>query len=477
MGRTSDLASRRSSSELLVTVDAERMICNRLYSIGCTSTVAPPDGRERIAMTDCTDELIARSWAAATPRERLARLLLIRSDIDAGGKPSADTQRVLKAGVGAFHGAPLLERAGLAGPRVAQEFNAEMRRISIEHFEIPALVGGNAERGLSYTTRTGGTDVPYPAALGLADPSLSEAVGQRVGVEFAATGYSWVFQPVVDVRTTARDPVIGVRAFGSAPEVVAEHGAACVRGLQSAGVLATAKHFPGHGDADVDSHLGLPVVRRNFVDHDRIHVEPFRYLIEAGVATIMTAHLLLPELGVNEIATFSREICTDLLRDELGFEGLLVTDSLRMAAVAEQAGYAQAYVSSLHAGCDVMNIRCWPHEVDPLLDELERLYFDGSIDEGALHTAFARVVDAALQATPAPGAPVTEGTQPFTDGRLPLLLERCDPAAELPLTLSGSKVLGVLVESPRDTDAPPLSLLSTIESVAGCSVRRIAVDE
>src|SRR5699024_5269117 len=115
---------------------------------------------------------------------------------------------------------------------------------------------------------------------------------------------------------------------------------------------------------------------------DLLHVEPFRYLIEAGVATIMTAHLLLPELGVNEIATFSREICTDLLRDELGFEGLLVTDSLRMAAVAEQAGYAQAYVSSLHAGCDVMNIRCWPHEVDPLLDELERLYFDGSIDEG-----------------------------------------------------------------------------------------------
>lgn len=428
-------------------------------------------------MTNSTGAQVEKSWNTATPRERLARLLLIRSDIGNDGKPTVQTRHAVTAGVGAFHGPPLLEREGSAGPAAAREFNAEMRRASIEKFGIPALLGANAERGLSYTTRTGGTDVPFPAALGLADPALSETVGRVVGAEFAATGYTWVFQPVVDVRTAGLDPVIGVRAFGDEPGAVAEHGAAFVRGLQRAGVLATAKHFPGHGDAEVDSHLGLPVVHRNQADHDGIHLEPFRRVIEAGVSSIMTAHLLLPPLQINEIATFSREICTDLLRGELGFDGLLVTDSLRMAAVAEQAGYARAYVSSLHAGCDVMNIRCWPGEVDPLLDELEQLYFSGQIDEAALHTAFSRVVTAAKRPLPEAGPLPSEETRAFTDPRVPTLLKRDDPAGNLPLKMGKGSVLGVLVESPRDTDAPPLSLLSMIEAVAGCPVRRITVGE
>lgn len=428
-------------------------------------------------MTDPAGVLAAQSWETATPRARLARLLLIRSDIDAESALTASTRRALRAGVGALHGPPLLERTGPAGPRIAHDVNAELRRCSVEEFGIPVLIGANAERGLSYTTRTGGTDVPYPAALGLADPALSESVGRTVGAEFAATGYSWVFQPVVDVRTTVRDPVIGVRAFGSDPHLVAEHSAAYVRGLQSAGVLATAKHFPGHGDAEVDSHLGLPVVTRSRADHESIHLEPFRRVIEAGVASIMTAHLLLPELQFTQIATFSREICTDLLRGELGFEGLLVTDSLRMAAVAEQFGYAQAFVAALHAGCDVMNIRCWPDEVGPLLDELETLYGQGQIDETALHTAFTRVVTAAKRPPPEPGPLPSEEMQPYSDSRLPLLLQRRDPRRELPIELGKNSVLGVLVESPRDTDAPPLSLLTMIEEMAGCSVRRIDRDE
>ncbi|MGO1406962.1 MAG: glycoside hydrolase family 3 protein [Brachybacterium sp.] len=428
-------------------------------------------------MTVQSSEHVGLSWDDATLRERLARLLLIRSDMDSGGAPTARTEEVLRAGVGAVHGPPLLERDGPAGPSVARSFNAELRRISSEHLGIPVLIGANAERGLSYTTRTGGTDVPFAAALGLADPSLSESVGRTVGAEFAATGYDWVFQPVIDVRTAVHDPVIGVRAFGADPDTVAEHGVAFVRGLQSAGVLATAKHFPGHGDAEVDSHLGLPVITRSRADHENIHLEPFRRVIDAGVASIMTAHLLLPELQIDEIATFSREICTDLLRGELGFDGLLVTDSLRMAAVAERTGYAQAYISSLHAGCDVMNIRCWPDEVDPLLDELERRYRAGEIHETALHTAFTRVVNATQREMGEPGPLPSEATGTYVDSRLPQLLERHDPAGKLPLRLDRSSVIGVLVDSPRDTDAPPLSLLSTIEAVAGCGVRRIGVEE
>ncbi|GAB3812257.1 hypothetical protein GCM10028820_04880 [Tessaracoccus terricola] len=416
-------------------------------------------------------------WNALSRRERLARLLLLRSAITPAGELTDDTRAAVLAGVGAFHGPPMLEQDVAVGPTVAKAFNNSLRGLGIEAHGLSALIGANAECGLSYTTRRGGTDVPYPAALGLAEPALSEDVGRVVGSEFAAAGYSWAFQPVVDVRTTTKDPVIGVRAFGDDPAVVAAHGAAYVRGMQSAGILATAKHFPGHGDAEVDSHLGLPVVQRTAHAHEEVHLAPFRAVVEAGVATIMTAHLTLPQLGIHEIATFSRAVCTDLIRNELAFDGLLVTDSLRMAAVAADHSYADAYIASLHAGCDLMNVRCWPDEVPALLDELENRLEAGLVDEEALFVAFSRVVAAnnrvSLPEAPAP----SETTAAFTDPRLAELLVVDDPSRMLPLRVAHDGTLGVLVDSPRGTDAPPLTLMETIERITGCTTRRITTDD
>lgn len=416
-------------------------------------------------------------WNSLNHRERLARLLLLRSAITPEGELTEDTLAAVLAGVGAFHGPPMLEQDVAVGPAVAKVFNDSLRALGADAHGMPALIGANAECGLSYTTRRGGTDVPYPAALGLADPSLSEEVGRVVGSEFAAAGYSWAFQPVVDVRTTTKDPVIGVRAFGEDPAAVSAHGAAYVRGMQSAGILATAKHFPGHGDAEVDSHLGLPVVQRSARDHQEVHLAPFRAAVEADVATIMTAHLTLPQLGIDELATFSRAICTDLIRTDLGFKGLLVTDSLRMAAVAEKFDYADAYVASLHAGCDLMNVRCWPEEVPALLDELERRLEAGQIDEEALFVAFGRVVAANNRVRPSAAATPSEVTGAFSDPRLAELLVVDDPAGQLPLEVPADGVVGILVDSPRGTDAPPLTLLETIEQITGCATRRVSVDD
>lgn len=415
------------------------------------------------------------AWDAATVRSRLARLLLVRSDMTPDGLPTELTRRAALAGIGAFHGPPMLERDSLIGPAAARRFNEELHGLGLGEYGIPALIGGNGEHGLAYTTRVGGTNVPYPAALGLADPGLSETAGRVVGEDFAAAGYSWAFQPVVDVRTATEDPVIGVRAFGSDPALVSAHGAAYIAGMQSAGILATAKHYPGHGDATVDSHLGLPVVHRSASDQET-HLAPFRAAVAADVATMMSAHVVLPGFGGDALATFSREICTDLLRDDLGFRGALVTDSLRMAAVADLMGYDDAFIASLHAGCDVMNIRCWPDEIESLLDQLEARFHAGDIDETALRTAFDRVVSMQSRISPSAKATPPEQTRAFADPRLAELVEKTDPEGILPLRVPSNGTLGVLVDSPRGTDAPPLTLLETMENVLGCRTRRVTTD-
>lgn len=184
------------------------------------------------------------------------------------------------------------------------------------------------------------------------DVALAEAVARAVGHELAALGITLNFAPVLDVDTRRDNPIIGDRAFGPTPEACASFGVAWIRGLQSAGVLATAKHFPGHGDTSRDSHLELPVV-----DHPRDRLEavelaPFRAAAAAGVAAMMTAHVVYPALDPRRPATLSPVVCTDLRR-AVGFDGVLVTDDLEMQAIAAHGAIEEAAVEAIGAGCDL----------------------------------------------------------------------------------------------------------------------------
>src|ERR671935_2494636 len=196
------------------------------------------------------------------------------------------------------------------------------------------------ERGSSY---------PGNFALGVVDDvALTEQVGAAIGADLAAVGVNLNFAPVADVNTNPRNPVIGIRSFGSEPELVARHVGAFVTGMQGAGVAACAKHFPGHGDTEVDSHLDLPTVRGDLA----AALRPFRAAIEAGVRAIMTAHIRVPELD-DVPATLSRRILHDLLREELGFTGLVVTDALDMKGVTATVGI-EAAPRALAAGADAL---------------------------------------------------------------------------------------------------------------------------
>ena len=211
--------------------------------------------------------------------------------------------------------------------------------------------GGDVTR-LSHQT---GSDYPGNAALGAVDDvELTRSVYAALGDDLAAVGINLDLAPAVDVNTAADNPVIGTRSFGSDPALVARHSAAAVAGLQSAGVAACAKHFPGHGSTSADSHLELAIVDAPLRVLRARDLPPFEAAIAAGVRAIMPSHLRIPELTGDLPASLSRRAQTDLLRGELGFTGVIVSDGLEMRAVSDQYGIPEAAVQAVIAGTDLL---------------------------------------------------------------------------------------------------------------------------
>ncbi|RZU62680.1 beta-N-acetylhexosaminidase [Zhihengliuella halotolerans] len=219
--------------------------------------------------------------------------------------------------------------------------------------------GGDVTR-LHYLT---GSDQPGNAVLGrLDDESVTTAAAAQIADELNALGFNLNLAPDADVNSTASNPVIGVRSFGAEAPLVAQHTAAWVRGLQRSGVAACAKHFPGHGDTATDSHLALPTIE---VDRETLaerELAPFAAAIAAGVASIMTSHIMVPALDAENPATFSPGILHDLLRRDMGFSGAIVTDALDMAGASAVTGIEAAAVHALAAGADLL---CLGSETSP----------------------------------------------------------------------------------------------------------------
>jgi beta-N-acetylhexosaminidase len=265
--------------------------------------------------------------------------------------------------------------------------------------EQPDLLIAIDEEGGDVTRLEADTGSSYPGngALGVVDDvELTERIAASLGTELAEAGVNLDFAPVADVNTNPQNPVIGIRSFGSDGDLVGRHVAAFVRGLQIAGVAACAKHFPGHGDTSVDSHLALP-----FVDAlDDAALAPFRAAIEAGARSIMTAHIVVRSLG-DAPATMSRELLHELLRGELGYSGMVVTDALEMKAISETVGVEQGAVRALAAGADAL---CLGHDLfDESVASVRDAVVDGvrtgAIAEQRLGEAAGRVADVAAWAT------------------------------------------------------------------------------
>ena len=219
--------------------------------------------------------------------------------------------------------------------------------------ELPLWVSVDQEGGRVARLKAPFTEWPPMAVLGRSgDVALASRFAAALAAELRAVGVTLDYAPVLDIHTNPNNPVIGDRALSDDAEMVARLGAAIIQGLQDNGVAACGKHFPGHGDTSVDSHEALPVVEHPPDRIRRVECVPFREAIRANVAFIMTAHVLVPALDEDKPATLSRRIVYDLLRDELGFEGVILSDDLEMKAVTSTYGVSDAAVQAMAAGCD-----------------------------------------------------------------------------------------------------------------------------
>lgn len=226
--------------------------------------------------------------------------------------------------------------------------------------EYPLLIAADIEEGVGQRF-TGATWFPPPMALNaIAQTDLAKAIefarlmGATTAQEALAIGINWILAPVVDVNNNPANPVINIRSFGETPEIVSQLATAYIHGAAAYPVLTCAKHFPGHGDTSTDSHWALPVINHDRQRLDSIELPPFRAAIQAGVDSVMSAHLLIPALDPELPATLSHRILTEELRQNLGFEGLISTDALVMGAIADRYGADQAPVMSVAAGSDII---------------------------------------------------------------------------------------------------------------------------
>ncbi len=284
---------------------------------------------------------------------------------------------------------------------VAAKVNSLQRRA-----RVPLLVASDVEPGLgrleggvfvtSFYSAGSATVLPSNMAIGAADSeSFAEIMGRITGIESRAIGIHMAFAPVVDVNNNPNNPVINTRSFGEDPQRVAALSAAFVRGLQRTGVAATPKHFPGHGDTDIDSHLGLPVINVSRQRLNEIELVPFAASIGAGAAGMMTAHIALPTaFGDSTPATLSVRMMRGLLRDTLRFRGLTVTDAMTMEGIAKGYGVEESSIRAVEAGDDVLLM---PPDVTRAINAVVGAVKSGRISKARIDESVRRILELKLR--------------------------------------------------------------------------------
>lgn len=337
------------------------------------------------AFSDSSDKLWAeRTLKSLSLRDRIAQLVQIRVPARFLNHNSEEFRAIQKDIQHNHVGGLVLFAGNIYESAVLLN---ELQKLS----QLPLLVAGDFERGAAFRIEET-TSFPWAMALGATG---SEQLAYRQGVitahESRALGVHWIFAPVMDVNNNPNNPVINIRSFGEDPELVARLGSAFIRGAKSAGVLTTAKHFPGHGDTATDSHLGLAVVPSDLPRLQSVELVPFRRAIEAGVDSIMTAHVSVPNVtGESQVpATLSSKVLTGLLRDTLQFKGLVVTDALEMGGVTQRYWSGMAAVRAIQAGADVLLL---PLDATVAIDEVERAVKRGDISEARINEAASRIL-------------------------------------------------------------------------------------
>jgi len=312
------------------------------------------------------------------------------------GFPEKEINPELKELIHDYHiGGVILFAHNIGRPEEVLHLTKSLQREAKEAgYKYPLLIGIDEENGTVKRLKEGA--VEYPGAMALAatqDADYAYQIAKATADDLKQLGINWNYAPVLDVNNNPENPVIGVRSFGEIPGVVSEYGIAFMKGLQDNGVAPAIKHFPGHGDTHVDSHLALPKIEHDVERLREIELVPFKAAIAEGADSIMTAHIVFPALEpeAGRPATLSKNILTGLLREELGFEGVVVTDALEMEAIADTIGIPTGALEALKAGADQLLVAHYPEEQMASINKIIKAVKNEEISEKRIRESLKRI--------------------------------------------------------------------------------------
>ncbi len=350
-------------------------------AVGPATAPAPPPAARPLKRSE-------RRWVESTLRrmtlrDKAAQMIMVRA-FGRPRNPGSPEHRELLTEVRELGvGGVVVFRSELESiPRLLNELQAAAR--------VPLLVAADMERGLSFRVDVGTVPLPWAMAVGATrSEQAARFTGEVTAREGRALGIHWALAPVVDVNNNPANPIINIRSYGEDPELVARMANAFIDGARRGGLLTTAKHFPGHGDTAVDSHLEMPVVTGDRTRLDAVELLPFRRAVERGVDSVMLGHIAVPAIDASGApATLSPLLAGEMLRREMGFEGLIVTDAMEMAGV-RPAWTGEASVRAVAAGADLLLL---PADTEVAIQALVRAVGEGQLSEARLDESIRRVL-------------------------------------------------------------------------------------
>ena len=272
------------------------------------------------------------------------------------------------------------------------KLNNDIKEMNKEN-KYPIFISVDEEGGLVSRMPSEFNDIPTSMDIAkFNDKKLSYNIGKVIGEEISSLGFNMDFAPVLDINSNPDNPVIGNRSFGDNEAIVSKLGIATMKGLKDSNIIATVKHFPGHGDTSVDSHVGLPVVENDLERLKSFELVPFQKAIDEGVDMVMVSHIMLPKIDENDPATLSKTIVTDILRKDMNYNGVVVTDDMTMGAIINNYDIGEAAVKSINAGVDIVMV-CHQYEnVTKVIDAIKEAVNNGSITEERIDKSVERIL-------------------------------------------------------------------------------------
>ena len=330
-------------------------------------------------------DIVAERIAKMSLDEKIGQLMIAGFD----GTEMTDQTREL---INTYHvGGFIFFKPNLENPEQSRQLVNHLKELNADN-DIPLFLAVDQEGGT--VTRLPGLDpMKTNEEIGSSyEADFSYETGKLLAAQLHAFGMQVNFAPSVDVNSNPNNPVIGNRAFGSDPNVVSEHGVQMMKGMQDENIITSVKHFPGHGDTNEDSHETLPVIEKTKEELAEIELMPFESSIEAGADMVMIAHILLPELGTSKPATLSKEVVTELLRKEMKYDGVIVTDDMTMGAIVNDYGIAEASVMAVEAGVDIILMAHGDENVQETFIALKEAVENGDIHEERIDESVQRIL-------------------------------------------------------------------------------------